>query len=398
MLSLAGAALLASIALLSPLRAQETQADPSPVVQPAPVQQKSADGAQPGTGQQSGAQQGAAPIERRASKPSAAAEEPVSGPLGKQAASQSAEQQPVNRNGDVETIRVRTRLVNVALNVVDAHGAPVGGLDKKDFRLFEDGREQKIAVFEREATSPLSIVLAIDSSETVLTSDRLERQAAQHFVRAILRPQDELDLMDFSDTVREIVPFTNQAKRIEQGLNELQQGDETALYNAVFLASDRLAATSQAAGRRRVLVVISDGGDSIQGGEKYEEAVAEAQRADAIIYSIIIVPIASDAGRNTGGEHALIQMSEDTGGKYYYVEDPRDLEPAFQHVSDDLRTQYLLGYYAPQGTGDGGFRRIRVQLAAGAVPLADGSVAPGAAASKQGYQLRYRTGYFPDTK
>ncbi len=361
---LAGALLVAQA--VRHARAQETQAEPSPVVQPAPVQQKAGNSA-PNGAQQSGAQQSAAPIERRATKPGAAAEEPVSGPLSTQPAGQSAEQQPVsekpvNHNGDVETIRVHARLVNVALNVVDAHGAPVGGFDKKDFRLFEDGREQKIAVFEREATSPLSIVLAIDSSETVLTSDRLERQAAQHFVRAILREQDELDLMDFSDTVREIVPFTNQTKRVEQGLNALEQGDETALYNAVFLASDRLAATSQAAGRRRVLVVISDGGDSIQGGEKYEQAVAEAQRADAIIYSIIIVPIASDAGRNTGGEHALIQMSEDTGGKYYYVEDPRDLEPAFQHVSDDLRTQYLLGYYAPQGAGDGGFRRIKVTL------------------------------------
>jgi Ca-activated chloride channel family protein len=284
--------------------------------------------------------------------------------------------------GDVETIRVRTRLVNVALNVVDAHGAPVGGFEKQDFQLFEDGKPQTISVFEREASSPLSIVLAIDSSETVLTSDRLEKQAAKHFVNAILRPQDELDLMDFADTVREIVPFTNQPKRIEQGLGELEHGDETALYNAVFLASQRLASTSEAANRRRVLVVISDGGDSIHGGEKYEQAIEEAQRAAAIIYTIIIVPIAADAGRNTGGEHALIQMCEDTGGKYYYVVDPSDLEPAFRHISDDLRTQYMLGYYAPHGTGDSSFRRIKVKLTDGA--------------GRDALSLRYRTGYFAD--
>ena len=138
------------------------------------------------------------------------------------------------------TIRVQTRLVNVALNVVDEHGAPVGGFEKQDFQIFEDGRPQTIAIFDREATSPLSIVLAIDASETVLTSEKLEREAAKHFVRAILRPQDELDLMDFSDTVREIVPFTNQAKRVETGLGEVKRGQETALYNAVFLASQRL--------------------------------------------------------------------------------------------------------------------------------------------------------------
>ncbi|HXE08661.1 MAG TPA: VWA domain-containing protein [Acidobacteriaceae bacterium] len=361
-------------------RAQTTESGPQPVVPSAPPKEKSGS-AQPAQ------QQKPAPIERRSAKPGVGSIDPVAGPMG--SSSQGGGQQPVNGGGPVETsrpietIRVKSRLVNVALNVVDAHGAPVGGFEKQDFKLFEDGQEQKIAVFEREATSPLSIVLAIDTSETVMTSERLEREAAKHFVRAILREQDELDLMQFADDVREIVPFTNQAKRIEQGLGELQQGDETALYNAVYLASQRLAGTSQSAGRRRVLVVISDGGDYVEHGLKYEEAIQEAQRADAMIYTIIMVPIEADAGRNTGGEHALIQMAEDTGGKYYYVVDPKDLEPAFQHVSDDLRTQYLLGYYAPE-RNDAGFRRIRVALT-------DGK-------GRDGYQLRYRTGYFPDTR
>jgi Ca-activated chloride channel family protein len=347
--------------------AQETQAEPSPV-SPAPAQ----------------TQQSTAPVERRTPHPNAASPEPVSGPLTKAgAAPQSGSTKSPSSETGVGTIRVETRLVNVALNVVDEHGAPVGGFEKKDFEIFEDGKPQTIAVFDREATSPLSIVLAIDSSETVLTSDRLEREAAKHFIRAILREQDELELMDFSDNVREIVPFTNQAKRVEQGLSELKRGDETALYNAVYLASQRLGQTSGVANRRRVLVVISDGGDSVK-GERYEDAVEQAERAGAIIYSIIIVPISSDAGRNTGGEHTLIQMSEDTGGKYYYVEAPADLEPAFRHVSDDLRTQYLLGYYAPHDGGDTAFRRIRVKL-----------VDPGAAAK---YSLRYRTGYFADAR
>ena len=103
-----------------------------------------------------------------------------------------------------------------------------------------------------------------------------------------------------------------------------------------------------------------------------------------MVFSIIIVPIFADAGRNTGGEHALIQMSEDTGGKYYYVEDPKDLEPAFRHVSDDLRTQYLLGYYAPQKSGDSSFRRIKVTLAD--------------AGLGDKYSLRYRSGYFADAR
>lgn len=361
--------LAASLLLgLSAPKAQETQAEPQPN-SPVPGSQKAPE-----------REQKPAPVERRASKPSADVE-PQSGPMTPHKSSSSSP--AVGRTTSDQpttTIRVRTRLVNVALNVVDAHGTPVGGFDKKDFQIFENGKPQAIAVFEREATSPLSIVLAIDSSETVLTSERLEREAAKHFVRALLRQQDELDLMDFADNVREVVPFTNNARQVELGLGRLQQGQETALYNAVYLASQRLAGTSQEANRRRVLVVISDGGDSVN-GEKYEDAVEQAQRANAIIYSIIIVPVAADAGRNTGGEHAMIQMSEDTGGKYYYVEDPSDLEPAFRHVSEDLRTQYLLGYYSPD-TGDAAFRRIRVKLTD--------------AAAAEKYSLRYRTGYYAD--
>lgn len=290
---------------------------------------------------------------------------------------------PQSPSGGVETLHVETRLVNIALNVVDATGAPVGGLQRDDFELSEDGHPQKIAIFERETVTPLSIVLAVDASESVLRNERLEKDAARHFVRALLRPQDELDLMDFSDTVREIVPFTNQIDRVESGINAIQRGDATALYDAVYLAGQRLQSTSEANGRRRVIVLITDGSDTVK-GSKYTQAVEQAQRAGAMVYSIIIVPVYADAGRNTGGEHALIQMSEDTGGKYYYVEDPKDLEPAFRHVSEDLRTQYLLGYYAPQRGDDDSFRRVRIRMKDDAL--------------QQKVNLRYRSGYYADAR
>lgn len=294
-------------------------------------------------------------------------------------------QAPIERRPppQVPTIKVETRLVNVAVNVVDAHGAPVPGLTQNDFQISEDNHPQKIAFFEKESTTPLSIVLAIDTSESVFNNVRLERDAAKHFINALLRDQDELDLMDFSDTVREIVSFTNQKKQIEHGLGDLQPGDETVLYDAIYLASQRLAQTRQDAGRRRVLVLITDGVDTKD--TRYEQALEQAQRAGAMIYSLIIVPVQADAGRNTGGEHALIQMSEDTGGKYYYVEDPKDLGPAFAHISDDLRTQYVLGYYAPRGERpDSSFRTINVQMKDPAL--------------RAGYHLRYRTGYYADTR
>ena len=285
--------------------------------------------------------------------------------------------------GGFPTIKVETRLVNVALNVMDAKGAPVGGLEKEDFEIREDGKLQKIAIFEKEATSPLSIVLAIDTSESVMTSERLEKEAAKHFVNALLREQDELDLIEFSDVVQELVPFTNQKKMIENGIGRVQQGDATALYDAVYLASKLLAGTSAADGRRRVVVLITDGGDTVKGSQ-YAQAMEQAQRAGAMVYAIIVVPIAADAGRNVAGEHALIQMAKDSGGKYYYANEPRDLEPAFRHVSDDLRTQYLLGYYAPQRGKDDSYRRIEVRMTDEAL--------------RSKYELRYRTGYYANAR
>jgi len=280
----------------------------------------------------------------------------------------------------VETIHVQSRLVSVALNVVDEHGAPVGGLTVDDFTLLEDGKPVPIAHFDRESTTPLKIVLAIDASGSVWTDERLERDAAKSFVRTLLRPQDQIDLMDFSDDVVELVPFTNDVKRFESRLGDITRGDATALYDAVYLASQRLGETSSKDGARRVVVLITDGENTTRHGS-YDSALEQAERAGAMVYSLIIVPVAADAGRNVGGEHALIQMAQDTGGKYYYVEDKHDLAPAFEHVSDDLRTQYTVGYYAPRkALNDAGLRHIELRMKDAAL---------------QGrYSLRYRTAYY----
>lgn len=309
----------------------------------------------------------------------------LAGSAGQQDNQKAKPPAPIERRDpQIPVITVESRLVPVAMNVVDEHGAPVGGLTVDQFEVTEDGKPQKIAIFDRESATPLSIVLSIDASESVLSDERLEREAARKFVRSLLRPQDELDLMDFADEVRELVPFTNDTRRIEAGFGRITHGDATALYDAVYLGSERLRDTRAGDGRRRVLVLITDGDNTTHHGS-YDAALEQAQRAGAMVYALIIVPIAADAGRNTAGEHALIQMANDTGGKYYYVEDRTDLAPAFQHVSDDLRTQYTLGYYAPQKGGDrNGFRRIHIQMK-------DPEL-------RARYSLRYRTGYYAEKR
>ena len=292
---------------------------------------------------------------------------------------------PADSSGEVPILRVDTRLVNVPVNVTDAHGVAISDLQQKDFIVREDGKLQKVALFERESATPLSIIMAVDTSGSVLSQMKTEKEAAKQFARDILREQDEMGLIAFSDESEELVAFTNDPKRIEQGLNRLNKGDDTALYNAIYVASERLGQAKPDAERRRILVLVTDGGDNpIKREMSYSKAVEQAQRAGAAIYPIIIVPIMADAGRDVAGEHALIQMANDTGGKYFYVTSRDDLKTAFAHLADDLRTQYLLGYYAPRRGRDASFRRIDVALA-------DPSLPPTT-------RLRYRTGYYADAR
>ena len=130
---------------------------------------------------------------------------------------------------------------------------------------------------------------------------------------------------------------------------------------------------------RKVIVLITDGGDTISKVD-YKEALRAAVEAEALVYSIIIVPIESSAGRETGGEHALIQISEDTGGKYYYATSTAQLDDAFHKISDELRTQYLLAYYPSQRTSFSDFRRITVKVSA--------------SAEGRSYHTRHRAGYY----
>ena len=280
----------------------------------------------------------------------------------------------------IPVLKVNVKLVNVFTNVTDATGAIVGSLGKEDFAITEDGRPQKIAVFERQSELPLSLILAIDTSGSVRKDLPLEQEAARKFVRALMRSQDQMSLLEFSTEVRQVVPFTNQVSRIDRGLSSLRPGPATALYDAIYLGSQNLAAQGRA-GRpgRKVLLLVTDGGDTSDTAT-YKEALEQALRGEVMVYSIIDVPVEASAGRDTGGEHALITLAEQTGGKYFYAS-AGGLDKAFAQVSEDLRTQYLLGYYpANQRTGLS-FHRILVTV-------------PRAAANN--FDIRYRTGYFAD--
>lgn len=276
---------------------------------------------------------------------------------------------------EVSDIKVDVKLVNIFVTVTDEHGSPVGNLIKDNFQIFEDGRPQKISVFGKESELPLSIVLDIDTSLSTRKDLPLELASARRFAHTIIRPVDALSLYDFSEVVSQDLPFTADLKAIDRGVDHVHTGAATALYDAVFLGAQALENRQG----RKVLVVITDGGDTAS-QMNYQGALRAAQQAEAIVYSIIDVPIEASAGRDTGGEHALIQLSEDTGGKYYYASSIAQLDQAFRAISDELRTQYLLAYYPAQRLADSDFRRLEVKLTG--VPEA------------ANYKARHRAGYY----
>jgi len=255
------------------------------------------------------------------------------------------------------TFKVDVKLVNVFTTVTDPSGAPVSSLKQDDFEVFEDDKPQQIAVFHRESELPLSIVVAIDTSLSTRGDQKLELESARRFAHAILRPIDGLSLFQFSEIVDQLTPFTSDIRVIDKAINRVHSGAATALYDTLYLGSDALM---QRRGRK-VMVVITDGGDTAS-KVNYQEAIREAQQAEVILYSIIIVPIENSAGRDTGGEHALIQLSRDTGGKYFYASGLEQLDGAFRQISDELRTQYLIAYYPNTRVSDSDFRRIDIKI------------------------------------
>ncbi len=274
------------------------------------------------------------------------------------------------------TFKVSVKLVNVYTTVVDQHGAPVGNLTKDDFSVTEDGNPEKIALFQKESELPLSIVIAIDASGSTKKDLKLETDSAKRFARDILRPQDRLSVYAFSETVEEVVPFTADLRRIDRGVSEITAGSATAMYDAIYLGSKALMKHDG----RKVMVLITDGGDTYS-STTYEQAARAATQSETLLYSIIVVPVAQSAGRDTGGEHALIQISQDTGGKHYYATDMGSLDVAFKQISDELRTQYLIGYYPSRRLASSDFRRIEVELAPGV-------------ANRNLLRVRHRVGYY----
>jgi VWFA-related protein len=291
------------------------------------------------------------------------------------------------------TLKVTTSVVNVFAVVKDHGGHLVPDLNKDDFEVTENNDPQTIRYFSREADTPLTMGILVDTSPSQERVLPLEQQEAKAFVRQVVRPKDMAFVLHFDSEVELLQDFTSDTTRLARAIDETTIGGGgggalpgtfpgasvggTHLYDAVYLASTDPLKNEIG---RKVIIVLTDGVDE-GSTEKLNRALEVAQRADTIIYAINISDRMFYFSRGMGynGESVLRKLSDDTGGRVIDVSRQKDLSEAFAEIARELRTQYLLGYSSTNTRRDGSYRKIRVRVRNG------------------DYKIQARRGYYAPT-
>jgi VWFA-related protein len=310
----------------------------------------------------------------------------------------SQDQSSTQQNGQdqsMETLKVNVNVVQLFFNVKDKHGALIPNLTKDDFEILEDGKPQTIKYFTAETNLPLTLGMLIDSSGSQQSVLPMEKEVGSAFLKAILRPKDLAFVIGFDVDVDLLQDFTNSPKELSAALNKAQintgggscggvpgmgggpvpcSGSPrgTLLYDAVYLAGhDELA---QQVGRK-AMIILTDGED--QGSKlRIQDAIEAAQKSDAICYVLMIADRGFYGGFGYSGDSQMKKLATETGGRVIEVGNkPEKLKQAFDQISQELRSQYNIGYTPTNPKLDGTFRKVEIR-------------------SKKGYKIQSRTGYY----
>ncbi|HEY1339809.1 MAG TPA: VWA domain-containing protein [Bryobacteraceae bacterium] len=240
-------------------------------------------------------------------------------------------------------IRVDVKLVHVTATVKNKNGELVGTLQKNEFELYDRGVRQEISVFQRKTELPLSVSLLIDISGSTGKDLKYETDSASRFLKALLaegNPEDAVELFAFNYDITRLRYWTRNYASLERSLKGLHPEGSTSVHDAVWYAARDLDPREG----RKAIVIIIDGADTTS-SRTVHQALEAAQLSDAVIYPIVVMPITNDAGRSTGGEHALEFLAQGTGGRTFYPSVGAELDRALTDIVNELRTQYVLGFY-----------------------------------------------------
>jgi len=272
------------------------------------------------------------------------------------------------------TIKKRVDEVNVLFIATDKHGKFVRNLNEQDFSVLDDHKPpQSIVSFRRETDLPLQLGLLIDTSGSVRTRFDFEQEAASSFLQQAIRPNfDKAFVMGFNSVTTVTQDFTDDAQRLAAGVQHLQNGGGTALYDAIYRAChNKLIKDTEDHPVRRAIIVVSDGEDN-QSEVTEGQAIEMAQRAEVIIYAIST----DDSGLILRGDNVLQQLADATGGRAFFPYKMKDIKNSFAAIDDELRSQYVISYRPADFEADGRYRPIEIT------------------ALKKDLQVRARKGYY----
>lgn len=285
----------------------------------------------------------------------------------------SQEPYPPNRSSENYTIRMNTNLVVLSATVVDHHNALVSGLGRNDFQIYENHVLQQIKDFSHEDV-PVAVGLVIDNSGSMKQKRTDVIDAALSFARSS-NLQDQMFVVNFNERVTyglpPEIPFTDHPDQLQLGLSTMKTDGETALYDAISTALDHL---KQSTCNKKVLIVISDGGDNAS-KRNLAQVIEMAKHSKAMIYTIGILD-EQDGDQNPG---VLKRFAKETGGEAFFPESSKEIPSICEGIARDIRNQYTLAYVPIILNQDGGYRVVEVR--------ASSSV-------RRHLTVRTRTGYF----
>jgi Ca-activated chloride channel family protein len=261
--------------------------------------------------------------------------------------------------------RAGIELVSLNVSVSDANGHYVTDLEQGDFNVFEDGMKQDVTFFTK-TNLPIALALMMDTSASMDTKLPIAQEAAIGFAKRA-REQDLTEIIDFDSRVTILVPFTNNLNELEQAIKKTSAGGSTALYNAIYIALKdlkKLVATNVEEIRRRAIVVLSDGEDT-SSLLPFDEVLDLAKRSETAIYAIGLRSNEGGANVSKGfkeAEFAMRQLSQETGGRAFFPNQAADLTKVYGQISEELSSQYTIGYTSRNPRRDGAWRRIVIRV------------------------------------
>lgn len=302
---------------------------------------------------------------------------------------------------DDDIVRIDTELTNILFTATDKNRRLITTLQKEDIRVLEDGKQQEIFTFTRQADLPLSLAILIDTSGSQERTLPAEKDAASAFVDAVLRAgKDEAALISFTGEATLEQDLTGNVSRIRRAIDRVKfippsgyigggqtvgtppisgrnqsLAGSTAIWDAIYVTSDEVL-TNTSDKTRRAIILLSDGINT-SGRYKFDDAVRQAIKADAVIYSIGI----GDDFYGGVDDGILKKLSERTGGRAFFPRNEEDLRKAFEQIQIELRSQYLVAYSPSNNKRDGSYRNVKVEII-------------NTDLKKQELTLRHRQGYF----